>query len=190
VRRVWTALRRATVADVAIVVAALALVAALLRPTLDQRALRARVGNAIGDVDLVMESARASRASQGRWPTASLPGEAPRELGLLATDGPFARSEYELAWTTWAVVDSMSAPPEPSLPRTPGDAPRAPDAPRLEPVTRELGAVAVHTGDEILRAALLAHYGMGASFVLDTMWMVVLPERSASGPVSAPDGGP
>jgi hypothetical protein len=49
-------------------------------------------------------------------------------------------------------------------------------------VTRELGAVAVHTGDEILRAALLAHYGMGASFVLDTMWMVVLPERSASGP--------
>jgi len=179
--RLWALLRRATAADAAVFVAALALLAALLRPTLSERELQARVQSAIADVDLVTASARASRGSRGRWPTSAPPGEVPPELGVLATpDGPFSRPEYELAWTTWEVVDSVVAPPEAAPPPTPGDAPRTPATPRMAPVTRELGAVAVHAGDEVLLAELLAHYGRGSSFVLDTMWMVVLPERSES----------
>jgi len=182
VTRLWALVRRATSADLAIVGAALALVAALARPTLDARALEARVAGAIEDVDLVIASARASHASRSRWPQAAPAGEAPPELGALATDGPFSRADYSLAWTTWQVVDSVVASTEDAAPPAPGDAPRSPDEPRLAPATRALGALAVHTSDPTLRAALLAHYGRGSSFVLDTTWILVLPERAAVGP--------
>jgi hypothetical protein len=46
------------------------------------------------------------------------------------------------------------------------------------PVPRAVGAVGVHSGEESLLAELLEHYGMEASFVVDTVWLLVLPERS------------
>jgi hypothetical protein len=48
----------------------------------------------------------------------------------------------------------------------------------MVPITRAVGAVAVHAGDDALLAELLVHYGRGTSFVVDTMWLLVLPERS------------
>ena len=46
------------------------------------------------------------------------------------------------------------------------------------PLARAVGAVAVYSGEEALLAELLAHYGSDASFVVDSMWMLVLPERA------------
>jgi hypothetical protein len=179
VTRFWKLIRGATIADVSVVLATFALLAAFLYPTWRARAFRERVASAIADVDAIGSAARASRTLQGRWPTAAAPGVAPPELsGLAGPEGPFARPGYTLAWTTWEVIDSVEAPPDPGPPAAPGDAPQETAGPRMLPVPRAVGAVGVHSGEESLLAELLEHYGMEASFVVDTVWLLVLPERS------------
>lgn len=177
--RFWKLIRSATVADVSVVLATLLLLSALLYPTWSARAFRERVATAIADVDALASGVRVSRTLQGRWPTAAAPGEAPPELsGLAEPDGPFSRPDYTLEWTTWEVVDSVEAPPDLGPPPAPGDAPQVTAGPRMLPVTRTIGAIGVHSAEASLLAALTEHFGPGASFVVDTVWVLVLPERS------------
>ena len=121
---------------------------------------------------------------EDHWPSPSPPGEAPPELsGLAGADGPFSRAGYTLGWTTWQVVDSVVAPPEPAPPPTPGDAPR-PTAPRMVAEPRTVGAVTLRSSQEALLAELLRHYGPEAAFVLDSTWVLVLPERGRPAPAA------
>lgn len=176
--RFWALLRMATLADGVVAIATLALVAALMRPSWNARDFRNEVASAIADANTVMSGARNARAALGRWPTAADAGEAPPELANLGGDGGvFTRPGYALAWTTWEVVDSVPAPPEPELLPTPGDAPREPEGSRMLPVTRTVGAVAVHSSNPRLLAELLRHFGGETSFVLDSIWLMLLPER-------------
>lgn len=168
----------ATTGDVLIFLATLSVAAALLYPAWSVRGFRATVDAAIADVDSVAAAAQAVRQSDDRWPSAAAPGEAPSELARLAgSEGPFSREAYRIGWTSWEVVDSVRA-PEPAAPQSPDD-PR-PDSvgPRMEPVVRTVGAIAVYAGDEALLAELHEHYWDRTSFVLDTMWLLILPERA------------
>lgn len=102
---------------------------------------------------------------------------------MASPEGTFSRPAYTLGWTTWQVVDSVEAPPEPGPPAAPGDPPQQ-TGPRMLPATRTVGAVLVQSGEEALLTELLRHFGADASFVLDTTWVLVLPERAelAQGP--------
>ena len=170
--------RGATSGDVLIVLATLGVAAALLYPAWSVHGFRARVARAVTDVETVAAGARAFRDSGRRWPTPAPPGEAPPELaGLGGEEGPFRRLDYSLGWTSWEVVDSVEAPPPEDTPVA-GDAPPASQGPRMEPVVRQVGAVTVHSQDDGLLAELLDHFAAQTSFVLDTMWLLVLPERA------------
>lgn len=176
-RRLWALLRGATLADAFVAACLLTLLAVLLYPTWSAREFRERVNAAIADVDAVASAARQSRTVQGRWPTAASAGEPPAELsGLGGPGGPFRRVGYTLSWTVWQVVDSVPAPPDPGPPPAPGDAPRASAPPLMLLVTRPVGAVSVQSNDDALLAELLRHFGSGASFVLDSLWLLVLEE--------------
>lgn len=170
----------ATVGNMLIFLGALSIAAALVRPAWSARESRARVEAAVSDVSTVVTMARTVRERTNRWPTTAPPGEAPPELlGLGGPSGPFARSEYGLGWTDLEVVDSVDAPPPPTTSRD--DAPTQADAPAKLPVVRRIGAVTLHSSDEALLAELLERYPDGSSFVVDTVWVLVLPER-ADGP--------
>jgi hypothetical protein len=173
--RLWALLRGATLADAFVAVSLLTLLAVLLYPAWSARAFRERVSAAITDVDAVASAARQSRTALGRWPSAASAGEPPPELSGLG-GGPFARVAYTLSWTLWQVVDSVPAPPDPGPPPAPGDAPRATAPPLMLPVTRQVGAVSVRSNESALLAALLRHFGSDASFVLDSLWLLVLEE--------------
>lgn len=173
--RIWSLLRRATLADAFVVASSLALVAALLHPVWSARAFRDRVSATIVEVDAVAAAVQRSRDALDRWPQPAPVGELPQELsGLAGPDDPFSRPDYALAWTTWEVVDSVPAPSEVGPPPAPGDPPRASAAPRMLPVTRTVGALALHATEEALLVELLRHYGSDRSFVLDSLWLLVL----------------
>jgi hypothetical protein len=171
-------IRGAAVADFLLVLAVVGLGAALLYPTWSARALRERIADTIADVDALVAAAQSSRQVQGRWPTPAPPGEPPPELSAGSLAELFSRPAYTLGWAAWEVVDSVEAPREEDPQPAPDDLPPASVRPRLQPIVRTVGAVTVHTREEALIAGLLDHYGDGMSFVLDTLWMLVLPERS------------
>lgn len=174
--------RGATTGDVLIFLATLSIAVALLYPAWSVRGFRASVESAITDVDAVAGAARTVRESSGRWPTAAAPGEAPPELSQLGgADGPFSREGYSLGWMSWDVVDSVAAPP-PDVPPDADDAPPDSVGPRMLPVVRMVGAIAVVSGQEDLLGELEAHYADGSSFVVDSMWMLILPERATAPP--------
>jgi type II secretory pathway pseudopilin PulG len=167
----------ATVGDMLIFLSVLSLAAALLYPAWSARSFRARVGEAIADIDAVSGAARAVRESSGQWPAAAPPGETPPELASLAVrDSVFARPDYKLAWGRWEVVDSVPAPPETGPP--PADAPPDTVGPRMLPIVRTVGSVSLYSGDTALLAELTEHYADAAPIVLDTVLLLVLPERS------------
>jgi type II secretory pathway pseudopilin PulG len=170
----------ATTGDVVIALSAVCLVAALLYPVWSARSFRVLVDEAVADVETLSAAARSARDGQGRWPSPAAPGEAPPELSSLAREGGlFDRTEYTLGWTSWQVVDSVEAPPNTDVPAA-GDQPPDSVGPRMLPVVRRVGAVAVHSGNESLLAELTARYAERRPFVLDTIWMLVLPERAAA----------
>jgi hypothetical protein len=174
------ATRGAATGDILIFLATLSIAVALLYPAWSVRGFRARLETAISDVETLSAAARFTRDAGNRWPTPAAPGETPRELpGLGGADGVFSRLEYTLGWTSWEVVDSVEAPPPTDL--VAGDeVVLDPGGPPMLPVLRRVGAVTVHSGDETLLAELLEHYSDQRSFVLDTMWVLVLPERAAA----------
>ena len=165
-------------AEVLIFLATLSIAAALLYPAWSARGFRASVQDAIADVETLSTAARSARDLRNRWPTPAPPGEAPGELSALGDpDGIFSRTGYALAWTSWEVVDSVEAPP-PADVTADGDAPQESADQAKVPIVRTVGAVAVHSGDEALLAELHEFYSDRASFVLDTLWLLVLPERA------------
>jgi hypothetical protein len=174
----------ATPGDVLIFLATVSLAAALLYPAWSARGFRALVDRAITDVDAVALAARSTLQTSGSWPTPTAAGARPPELVNLAVeDGPFARLEYTLEWGSWNVVDSVVAPNDVII--SLGDLPPDSVGPPLRPVVRSVGGLAVHSGDVNLLAELAEHYAEASSFVLDTTWVLVLPERSEA-PVARP----
>lgn len=169
--------RGASPGDTLIFLATLSVAAALLYPAWSVRDFRARVDGAVEDVETLRAAAGAVRDDTGRWPTPSAPGQAPPELaGLVEENGVFSRTGYTVGWTSFEVVDSIEAPRPSDIPSA-DDAPRADAAPLMEPIVRSVGAITVRSGEDNLLAELLDRYSEGASFVLDSMWLLVLPER-------------
>jgi len=172
--------RGASVADMMIFVATLSVAAALLYPAWSVRDFRARVEDAIADVDAVEGAAQSVREDSRVWPTPAAAGEAPQELaGQSTLSDAFAGDGYQVAWTSWAVVDSVEAPPLLAAELPSADDARPADAPpTMLPVVRTLGAIVVHSSDTDLLAELQDHYTDRSPFVLDSMWILVLPERA------------
>jgi hypothetical protein len=168
--------RGASAMDALVVLAALGVVAALAYPAWSSFSFRRQVEQAIADVETASARARSSLEVLGRWPTSAPPGEAPPELAGLA----FSRPAYALAWSTWEVVDSVAVPPDDVDPPAPGDAPPDSVGPPLAPVTSVIGSLAVHSAREELLAELLDHFGSDESFVLDTTWIRIFPERAGT----------
>lgn len=169
--------RGASSGDALLFIATLSIAAALLYPALSVRGFRAQVATAIADVDALSAAARGVRDDTNRWPTPAPPGEAPPELsGLRGDDDPFRGAGYVVEWTPWAVVDSVEAPPTTDVAAA-DDAPQEGAPPEMLPFVREIGAVGVHSGNATLLAELLEHYPQGTSFVVDTTWLLILPER-------------
>jgi hypothetical protein len=169
--------RGATSSDVLVFLATVTFGVALLYPAWSARGFRDLVQRAIGDVEAVASAARTSLETSGSWPTPGPPGEAPPEITQLSGDGqPFGRSEYGMEWTTWSVVDSVEV--QVDLVFAPGDAPPPDTGPVRRPVVRTIGGVGVHSRDASLLAELAQHFTGQTWFVLDTTWMLVLPERA------------
>lgn len=165
----------ATFSDVLVFVATLSLALALLYPAWSAREFRERVSAAVTDVQTVGDAARQALSRAGRWPTSTPPGTAPQELvGLAAEGSPFSRTDYRVGWTSWNVVDSIEV-----MPTAPGldDVPPEAEVPQLVPVLRSVGGISVHSADPALLAELSDRFSGETSFVLDTMWMLVLTER-------------
>jgi hypothetical protein len=95
--------------------------------------------------------------------------------GTLGDD--LVRDGYTLQWTRWSVVDSVEVPRAP-VETVPGDAPPAEPPRTTIPFAQLIGAVVVYSDDDRLLGELLARYGRDASFVRDTTWTLVLPERA------------
>jgi hypothetical protein len=175
--------RGATFADLLVFVATLSLAAALLYPAWSARGFRERVATAVADVEAVSTAARRALQESGRWPEAAAPGVAPPELAILSGEGDvFSRADYRVGWTSWNVVDSVEVPPPPPMP---GDTPPEILARVMAPVSRSVGGVSVHSDDTALLAELSEHFAGEPTFVLDSMWVLVLTERSAT-PIGAP----
>lgn len=173
----------ATPSDVLVFLATVSLAAALLYPAWSARGFRGRVASAAADVDGLAAAARSTLESSGAWPSPAAPGEAPPQLGGLSSEGGiFSRLDYTLGWTSWQVVDSVEAPPPP--PAAAGDAPPDSVGPMLEPIVRTVGGIAVYSSERALLAELSQRYAGEVSFVLDSVWLLVLPERG-----DAPVGG-
>lgn len=169
----------ATLSDGLVFLATVSLAAALLYPAWNAREFRGRVTGAVADVETLAAAARSTLQDGGVWPSRSAPGQAPPELTALSAEGGvFSRLDYTLGWTSWQVVDSVLAAPDlgPS-PVDPADAPPDSVGPRLEPIVRTVGAVSVRSGDSALLAELSERYAGEISFVLDSTWLLVLPER-------------
>lgn len=167
----------ATTADVLVFLSTLALAGALLYPAWSAREFRERVDAAVADVEVVAAVARSSLEATGSWPAPSPVGETPPEITGVSREGnPFVRADYRLEWTTWQVVDSvpavvdLSATIDAVLPDSAG--------PAMQPVVHTVGALAVHTADPALLAELADRFADQTSVALDSVWMLILPERA------------
>jgi hypothetical protein len=166
--------------DLLIGLALTGVVLALVLPTLGARSLRASVDDLVADVEKMRLGAEHHLRNNRSWPTPGVPGAIPRELtDVFADDASLARDRYTMQWTRWEVVDSVEA-LAPSTMSPPADAPPDSLGPVMLPLVREVGGIVVHTGDPTLLAELLRRYG-ATSFVSDTMWTLVLPERAGGG---------
>lgn len=172
--------RGASTGDVMIFLATLGLAAALLYPSWSAREFRSLVATAVTDVEALRSAARSALDERGAWPSPAAPGAFPPELSPLPSGGALSRVGYTLQWTSWSVVDSVVVSTD--VTSAPGDAPPDSAGPTQVPVVREVGAVAVHSGDAALLAEMAEHFAGETSFVLDTMWMLILPERGDAAP--------
>ena len=168
--------------DVLLLLATVSVAAALVYPAWSGRDFRRRVQAAISGVDALGSAARGIRDDTDRWPTPASLGEVPSELGGLSVDaGMLEGTGYAIEWRAMEVVDSVEAPPSNDI-LSPDDAPQAGARPRMLPVVQSVGVIAVHSSEEALLAELMEHYGRSASFVMDTTWHLVLPDRAEALP--------
>ena len=174
--------RGVSVVDMLLILATLSVAVALVYPAWSGREFRSRVQAAISGVDALGLAARGIRDDTDRWPTPAPLGDVPPELsGVSADAGMFEGTGYAIEWSALEVVDSVEAPPSTDIP-SPDDAPQAGARPRMLPVVRSVGVIAVHSSDSALLAELTEHYGRSTSFVMDTTWHLVLPDRAEALP--------
>lgn len=165
-----------TAGDWSIGVALIAVVVALLVPSLRVRAFRTELAEAVGEVESLRLGASGYLHQRRAWPAAAAAGAIPTELlGSFPSSTDLVRDRYTLEWAVWEVVDSVEAPPPTGPP--PVDAPPDSVGPGMVPEVHRIGGIVVYSADERLLAGLLRRYGRGPSFVRDTTWTLVLPER-------------
>jgi len=164
-----------TIADYLIGLAILCVIGALALPTLRARRFRAEVDSTARSVQALRSSAEAHLARTGYWPTPADPGAVPPELGSGLSE-VISGEAFTLQWTSWAVVDSVNAPPATSLPAD--DLPPDTVTPQKLPLVRDVGGIVLYSRKRTLLAELLARYGADASFVRDTTWTLLLPQRA------------
>ena len=166
-----------TTGDFVIGLALFALLLALVYPTLRARSFRGSLAETVTEVEAFRAGAQRSLQTTGSWPAPEVLGAIPPELsGVFPGETGLAREKYTLQWGRWEVVDYVEAPPSSALP--PADAPPDTVGPEMIPVVREVGGIILHSSDGSLLAELLERYGKAASFVRDTTWTLVLPERA------------
>jgi len=168
-------LRGLTVADLLIGLAVVALMSALVLPTVRARSFRSLTLHAVSEVDAVRDAVTRSFAQRGSWPAPTEAGEIPPgrspEIGA---DSSRARPDYTIRWSVWEIVEHVEAPP--MAPTLPGDAepPAGSVEPTLVPMVGSLGGIVLYSANEDLLAELLARYGSQASFVRDTTWTLIV----------------
>lgn len=168
------------VADIVLVLAALAVAAALAWPRLRAASFDRRVAAVVADIDAVRSAALRHLRDRGRWPDGAAAGAAPDGLGPYLLDAtPFRTRERGLQWHRWRIVEPPLVPDlEEELPPD-----LDPDSlPPSRPTVYALAGISMLRDDPDLLAALLARYGSDRSFVRDTIWTVVLPWRPEAPP--------
>jgi len=189
--------------DLLVVLSLLALGIVLVYPGLKERAFTGELNRAVEAVETLRSAASAFFGRDGDWPAPNPAGVLPPEL---ATALPFAYSltadGYSLEGNRWETVErpGVVLRPEPLvLPRE-----RPGLVPRLEPLVASeeveprdsvaviqppryhtTGGITVHASDPALLAGLLRHFGTRLSFVRDTTWTLVIPQRSGPRPVGS-----
>lgn len=172
----------ASLGDILVILSMLTLGFALVYPRLRHRAFTRQLEGAVAAVD-TLRAASSNFLTQNRdWPAPSPEGVIPPELTSALPSGySFVVEGYTLEWNRWETVEDpvVVAPPTSAAP-TPGDSPSDTLLVAPPPTFHTIGGLSVHAGDSALLAGLLRHYGTDASFVRDTTWTLVMPQRSAA----------
>ena len=172
----------ATTGDVLVVLSILTLGFSLLYPRLRERGLAQRLDGAASAVEAVRQSARSFYEENRDWPAPRTAGVTPPELSAaLPGDSSFTFEHYTLEWNRWEITEApvVIVLAEPTvLPEEddPMDADSAPPSP--PPTLRSIGGITLHSGETAILAGLFQRYGAAVSFVRDTMWTLILPQRS------------
>ena len=162
------------VADAVVGLAALAVLAALLVPVVQRSARYARIEAAQERVQQVHMGYQEHRAAEGSWPVSAPPGQVPEGLAAYLPPGAsFEGDGFVVEARRWRAVEQ---PPRPQdIPEIPDDTP-ADTVPLPSPTVGVLAGVSLGTSDPALLAALLSRHPED-SFVQDTVWTLVFPQR-------------
>jgi hypothetical protein len=162
--------------DVVLVLAALSVLAALIRPLHERSALQTRMDETASAVERTREAVIRYRDQEGSWPPASEAGRPPDALvPFLRGAVDFDTEAYRLQIRQWAAVRRPA--PLPFDPE-PADLPAAADTiPVPQPRAVTLTGLTVQASDPTVLATLLATYGHADSFVRDSTWTLVFPRR-------------
>jgi hypothetical protein len=172
-----------TTGDRLVILSVLTLGAAFVYPRIAHRAFERQLDRTVAAVDAVRDAASRVRAENGDWPEGAEPGSIPAELAARLPGGfPFTTEHYTLQWTSWEITED---PPEAIPQAVASTLPEGDDAPEpdfavpIVPRTiRAIGGLSVTARQPGLLAGLLERFGSTASFVRDSTWTLVLPERS------------
>lgn len=159
--------RGATLGDVLLVLAGVALAAAVAYPRVQRGGLQARVEQAEAEVRTLADAVLRFRSEHGTWPQASSADTLAAELGALLPEGfSFAGTGYQLEVHVWETLEE--APPvEPPTPSPTAGAMPEPPAAQAPPsaLVGTVAGVTVRSPETPLLAALLERLGSKASFV-------------------------
>lgn len=160
--------------DVVVGLAALAVLTALFVPVVHRSAREARIDAAQERVQQVRMGYDEHRTAEGSWPASAPPGRVPEGLeSYLPPGAGFEGEGFVLEARRWRAVEQ---PPRPAdIPEIPDDTP-ADTMPLPSPTVGVLAGVSLGTSDPALLAALLSTHP-DDSFVQDTVWTLVFPQR-------------
>lgn len=95
-----------SIAELAVVVLLVGMLAGIAVPVYTRVTLRARAASVLAELQAVRTAAFAYNTETGRWPPDRYPGETPPELAPYLPDGfSFDRDGYLLDWENWRLAD-------------------------------------------------------------------------------------
>jgi len=163
-----------SLADLVVGLAALTVLAALLLPVVHRSARAARLDAAEERVQQVRMAYEEHRTAEGSWPGSAPPGRVPAGLERYLPPGTgFEGEGFVLEARRWRTVEEPARPTGiPEMPdETPGDT-----LPLPSPTVEVLAGLSLGTADPALLTALLSTHP-DDSFVQDTVWILVFPQR-------------